>query len=750
MDASIARNAEVEFLHDRPYPKKGAVRVTGPFTVESLSPHRVLPADEEDEAVVEALAAEAGEAPPPRRRLRPKSEADAGTGDDFVTAVLDNLAKAGVQNTKKNERLTFATIRPWPGKGHVAAEATYEEAGQQRRAAIVVGPEYGTVGQELVREAARECRDWADALGDLFNQLNNRQKVSANLLTDQHVEAVSVDGRTLLVIEVPQGIRRHKPVYINGNPMTGSYRRLNDGDRQCDEEIVKRMLAEQTEESRDNRVLKGFGLEDLDWESVRAYRQMMRDRSPTHPFLDAPDEEFLRKIGAVRRDRESGTEGLTVAGLLMFGKSESIQDEFPNYFLDYQERANPKAEQRWVDRVTLDGTWSGNLFDFYRRVYRKLVADLKVPFALQNGQRQDETPVHEALREALVNTIVHADYTGRASVFVVKRPDMFGFRNPGLMRVPVAQAIAGGESDGRNRTLQKMLLLVGAGERAGSGVPKIHKGWAEQHWRPPVLYEREQPSEQTLLELRMLDLIPADALARLRARFGSRFDALSRDQRLILAAAATEGFVTHARMLSICDMHPTDLTRLLQGLVQEDYLVQSGRRRAAVYRLPGMVLPNPDTVFGPPTEGAELAGKGSELSTKGSELPGQGSELDSAPTSGSLGRQVEGLPYPLIDALEGLDAGLRRQLEEISEPVRTSGRVAPETTRSVITLLCRERYLTIRVLSALLGRDEDYLRQRVLNPLVHERVLERAFPQSPNDPRQAYTAADVAPPASPS
>lgn len=160
IDVSIARNAEVEYLHDRPYPKKGTVRVTGPFTVESLSPHRVLPADEEDEAVVTALAAETGEAAP--RRLRPRSEADGG--DDFVTVVLDNLLKAGVQNTKKGERLTFATVRPWPGGRWVSAEADYKEVGAKRRAAIVIGPEYGTVGSELVREAARECRDWADAM----------------------------------------------------------------------------------------------------------------------------------------------------------------------------------------------------------------------------------------------------------------------------------------------------------------------------------------------------------------------------------------------------------------------------------------------------------------------------------------------------------------------------------------------------------------------------------------------------------
>ena len=162
MDAAIARNADTEYLHDRPYQKRNAVRVTGPFTMESLSPHRVLPLPgDDDPALLEAIADEAGELPP-RRPLRAKTEAPAG--DDFVTVVIDNLLKAGVQNTKKNERMVFASIRPWPGQGHVAAEGIYEEAGQQRRAAIVIGPEYGTVGQDLVRQAVRECRDWADAL----------------------------------------------------------------------------------------------------------------------------------------------------------------------------------------------------------------------------------------------------------------------------------------------------------------------------------------------------------------------------------------------------------------------------------------------------------------------------------------------------------------------------------------------------------------------------------------------------------
>jgi hypothetical protein len=427
----------------------------------------------------------------------------------------------------------------------------------------------------------------------------------------------------------------------------------------------------------------------------------------------------------------------------MFGTAENVHDEISNYHLDYQERPRAQAEGRWVDRITLDGTWSGNLFDFYRRVYRKLVAELKVPFALRDGQRQGETPVHEALREALVNTLVHADYTGRASVLVVKRPDMFGFRNPGRMRVPVAQAIAGGESDGRNRTLQTMFLLIGAGERAGSGVPKIHKGWKDQHWAPPSLYDLDAPSEQTRLELRMSDLIPAEAIEQLRAQFGKQLDTLSADQRLILATAATEQIVTHARMLSICSLHPVDLSRLLQGLVGDGFLEQTGRTKAAVYRLPGTALPNPDAVFGTPAltlEGSEFVLKAPKLPGKGSEFPAKGSELGSEPSTSGFGRQVEGLDYPLIDALDGLDPDLRGQLEAIAAKVKGHGKVAPATSREVVAELCRARFLTIRVLSSLLNRDEDYLRQRILNPMVQERVLERAFPQAPNDPRQAYTA----------
>jgi len=193
--------------------------------------------------------------------------------------------------------------------------------------------------------------------------------------------------------------------------------------------------------------------------------------------------------------------GLTLAGLLLFGKWPAIQEGVPFYFVDYQEQPEDKASQtRWLDRVVPDGTWSGNLFDFYRKVSCKLVADLKGPFVLKGNFRQDDTPLHRALREALVNALVHADYAGRASILVIKDPAGFVFRNPGMMRVPPEQALRGGESDCRNRTLHQIFLMINLGERAGSGLPKIRQGW-EVEGGAIRLFDSFEPYDQTRLEM---------------------------------------------------------------------------------------------------------------------------------------------------------------------------------------------------------------------------------------------------------
>jgi adenine-specific DNA-methyltransferase len=161
IDASIARNADVEFLYDRPVKAKGIVRVSGPFTVESLSPHRVLPLGE-DPYLAEVLLADdasAITAPPPPADVK----------SDFAQVVFDNLMASGVQNTKKGEVLKFEWLKPRVSRsGLVPFEGRYMastgEGGEVKRAAICIGPEYDTVGYDLVKRAARESVDMYDTL----------------------------------------------------------------------------------------------------------------------------------------------------------------------------------------------------------------------------------------------------------------------------------------------------------------------------------------------------------------------------------------------------------------------------------------------------------------------------------------------------------------------------------------------------------------------------------------------------------
>lgn len=331
----------------------------------------------------------------------------------------------------------------------------------------------------------------------------------------------------------------------------------------------------------------------------------------------------------------------------------------------------------WVDRVCPDGTWSGNLFDFYRKVYQKLVADLKVPFTLEEGQRRTDTPVHIALREALVNTLVHADFTGRVSILIVKRPDMFGFRNPGLMRLPLEDVIAGGVSDCRNRLLHQMFLLIGLGEKAGSGIPKIFSGWKSANWRTPKLWEKTFPA-QTLLELSTASLIPQHVLDDLHQRFGETFDLLDDFEQVIVVTAAIEGWVNHERACQLTTRHSREVTLTLPRLESKGFLVAGGEQKSKYYTLPGISVMTPDEVF--------------SLGTLASSTYNEENAEDNQPTSrdeyGCLLNRFIDRPY--IDDADNLTEAFRDSLFALAAVPRERLRLGDkELMKSVILSVCQ-------------------------------------------------------------
>ena len=202
IDASIAANAEYETLYDKPYQDNNKARVAGPFTVESLSPHRLATLDENDQLVV----------------AEPRADYDVGTDvsrRDFAHVILENLRTAGVQQARKAGRITFSSLEPWPGD-LVCAEGRYLERGddsKERRAGIFIGPEFGTVSRPDLVRAAREAADAGfDALiacafnyeahATEFNKLGRVPVLKARMNADLHMadDLKKTDTANLFVI----------------------------------------------------------------------------------------------------------------------------------------------------------------------------------------------------------------------------------------------------------------------------------------------------------------------------------------------------------------------------------------------------------------------------------------------------------------------------------------------------------------------------------------------------------------------
>lgn len=421
-------------------------------------------------------------------------------------------------------------------------------------------------------------------LNDLWPTLNNRSKVSANLLTREHVEIGTINDRKVLKIEVPRAPRTARPVFINDDLFGGTYIRLHEADVAADRERVRRMVADADTTSRDDAIVEHHDIADLDAATVQRYRARFRGERPEHPWNDLDDKGFLTALGARRdgRGREPG--GLTVGGLLIFGTFDVIRHRFPNYFLDYQERRT-FDDLDWEHRIVPDGTWSGNLFDFYSRVTPLLLQNLKVPFALGPDLfRVEETVAHKAVREAMVNTLIHADYDGRTPVLIVRTPAGFVLRNPGTLRVPLEQVHRGGTSDCRNHLVQHMFTMINLGEHAGSGWHRIAVAWRDQHWAAPSLVE-DIEADTVTLRLVTTGLVPAEAIEALDARFHGRFRKLDEAARTAVLAAVGEGRVTNRRLQDLTGKHRRDLTLMLGRLVRDGFLVDNGEGSGKWYTL---------------------------------------------------------------------------------------------------------------------------------------------------------------------
>ena len=230
------------------------------------------------------------------------------------------------------------------------------------------------------------------------------------------------------------------------------------------------------------------------------------------------------------------------------------------------------------------------VFDFYFRVYNKLTLDIKIPFKVENGERIDDTPVHTALREALANCLVNADYYGRQGLVVVRKKNEITFSNPGSFRLDVELAKSGGVSDPRNTALIKMFNLISIGERAGSGIPNIFSVWKKQGWEMPSIEESFEP-ERIVLTLPLEKIGDKKSAIKIgdkksAIKIGDKKSEIKETIKRIIIEYLTEHASAKTSEISeILQLQVSRTRDYLSELVKEGILESEGGNKNRIYKL---------------------------------------------------------------------------------------------------------------------------------------------------------------------
>ena len=597
-----------------------------------------------------------------------------------------------IQNVTENEELEFKG-----GKGGFPGSfwETYSAFANSNGGVFVIGLKEKKGQLHLANLTASDIDQLQK---DLWSGLANKNTINLNLLTVDDVKSLKVGDSYMLIVRVPRANRDQRPVHVGHDPYSGTYRRGYEGDFKCTRNEVQRMFADaDLTRTTDKRILKGFTIDDIDKESLRQYRQLFNIAKPDHVWATLDDLSFLKQLGAYRKDRGTGEEGFTVAGILMFGKSDAITDDecLPNFFPDYRNETTFNDTDRWMDRIYPDGTWEANLFQFYLRTLPRLQSFLPKPFSIKDNQRIDQSPAHVAIREVFVNLCVHPDYKAEGSLTVIFKNGTYLFSNPGTMLVSQEQFFEGGESVCRNPTIQKMFMMLGPAEKAGSGGAKIMEGWRKNNWKAPFIFERSRP-DKVEFWLSMQSLIQPEVLDELSKRLGLDAEKLSSHVQTVLALALTEGHVTNERLRFVLRLHKSDITSLLQQMCKRGWLLSDGYGRGTKYQLTSRT------------------------------------DIDNVVSNDGN-----------VDSLDSnVDSSKEIIIKEskLSDDARTLLKKKRLSQSQMEMLICEiaSDWRTIQDLVQILRKDKSYLRNHVLPNLVSKGILEREYASIPNHPNQRY------------
>ncbi len=403
-------------------------------------------------------------------------------------------------------------------------------------------------------------------IDDFFTKMNNPQKISKNIVSNDDVSTIPVksylgEDTYIVVIRIYAQDYRNKPIYLNNNPKL-TYVRLGSADIQARDDIINLMIRDASRESTDSFNLLNYSISDLDEATISKYRLNFKSIHPEHPFNSLDDESFLKKLNALRTDRKTGDIVPTVAGLLVFGKHTSIKEYLPWYNVEYINKSKTGQNSSYVDRVIYDGAWGeDNLYNFFNEVINKLYLTINESSFIADDDitRVSPSKLRIALREALVNSIIHCDFKAESEcIYIIRYADRIIFRNGGNLRISPNDFFSGGVSDPRNYLIQEIFRLINLCEKAGTGIPKIMDAVKTYKFKKPEILNKFDSFEITIWDTSVIDTLPS----------------LNATEKSILEIIITKNIVTINEIAEDLGIHRNTAAKYLNALAKKHILIK--------------------------------------------------------------------------------------------------------------------------------------------------------------------------------
>jgi ATP-dependent DNA helicase RecG len=530
-----------------------------------------------------------------------------------------------------------------------------------------------------------------------------------NLPVRVQIASEQISGKTVLVVTVPEAQPGDKPIFIKSRGLPrGAFRRVGSTDQQCTEDDLLALYQGRQIESYDYTVLPDAALTDLAPEAIDDYRKARAEANPDAEELRWSDAELLESLGCARRN---GTGGLvpTVAGLLLFGKSQALRRAFPMTRVDYIRVPGkewlPDPERRFDSLEIRD-----YLFRSIRRALATVLDDLPKAFGLAEGeaQRTDRPQIPQrVLREGIVNALMHRSYRVHAPIQIIRYSNRIEIHNPGhSLKSPEHLGEPG--SVPRNPRIAAVLLDTRFAETKGSGIRVMRETMVQAGLEPP-LFESTRANDSFVARYFFQHFLSEEAIQWL-GRF--RDLQLTDEEARALVAVREQGAIDNAMYRELNRVDTLGASQSLRRLRDAGLLEQKGRGSATFYQPTARLLDD--------GEDEALASELGRLSSNPEGLSSNPSALSSNPL-------WQGLPVELQDMVAAL--GQRGNTDKV---------------REAIIRLCQYRPWQATELGNLFGRNPVYLGTQYLRPLVNAGVLAYTVPEQPNHPHQAYRTVDGA------